>query len=47
MGDTMGEGIRLTGPRAGDDKEGSCNMTIGADAVLDGSTLRWIECFEI
>jgi hypothetical protein len=47
MGHTMRERVRLAGPRASDDEEGSPDMTIGGDAVLDGSTLLWIERFEI
>jgi len=47
MGNTMRKRIRLAGPRAGDDQEGSPDMTIGGDAMLDGPTLLWIERFEI
>jgi hypothetical protein len=47
MGDTMGKRVRLAGPRASDDQKGSPNMTIGGDAVLDGSPLLRIERFEI
>jgi hypothetical protein len=35
------------GPGAGDDQQGSSDMTIGSHAVLDGSTLLRIERFEI
>jgi hypothetical protein len=47
MGNTMSKRVCLAGSCAGDDQEGSADMTIGADAVLDGSTLLWIERFEI
>ena len=30
-----------------DDQEGSSDVAIGGDTVLDGSTLLWIERFEI
>jgi len=47
VGNTVGKGIRLTGPGAGYNQQGSSDMTVGGDAVLDGSTLLWIERFEI
>src|SRR6476660_9364905 len=47
MGDAVGKRVRLAGPGAGDDQEGSSDMTIGSHAVLDGSTLLRIERFEI
>src|SRR5579872_3879670 len=47
MGHTMRKRVRLAGPSARDDQQGSPDMTIGADAVLDGATLLWIEGFEI
>ena len=46
MCDAVSQRVRLAGPRAGDDQEGSPDMTIGGDAVLDGPTLLWIERFE-
>jgi hypothetical protein len=47
MGDAVGKRVRLAGPGAGNDQEGNSDMTIGSDAVLDGSTLLWIERPEI
>jgi hypothetical protein len=47
MGDAVSQRVRLAGPRASDDQEGASYMTVGADAVLDGSTLLWIERFKI
>jgi hypothetical protein len=47
MGNTMRKRVRFTGTRTGDDQEGNANMTLGADAVLDGTALLWIERLEI
>jgi hypothetical protein len=47
MGDALSKRVRLAGPRAGDDQEGSSDKAIGGEAVLDGSRLLWIERFEI
>ena len=47
MGDAMRKRICLAGPRAGDDQEGSADVTVGGDAVLNGATLLGIERFEI
>jgi hypothetical protein len=47
MGNTMGERVRLAGPGAGDDQERSSNVTVGTNAVLDGSTLLRVERLEI
>jgi hypothetical protein len=47
MGDAVSKCVCLAGPCTGDDQEGSADMTIGGDAVLDGSALLRIERFEI
>jgi hypothetical protein len=47
MSDAVRKGVRLAGPRTGDDQEGNSDMPIDSDAVLNGSTLLWIERFEI
>jgi hypothetical protein len=47
MRDAVGKRVRLAGPGAGDDQQGSSDMPISVDAVLDGSTLLRIERFEI
>jgi hypothetical protein len=45
--DTVGKGIRLAGPGAGDDEQGASHVTIGADAVLDGAPLFRVERLKI
>ncbi len=47
MGDAVSKRVRLAGSCAGDDQEGSADMTIGVDTVLDGAPLLGIERFEI
>jgi hypothetical protein len=47
VGNTVGKGIRLAGSGAGDDQQGSSDMTVGGDPVLDGSTLFRVECLKI
>ena len=47
MSDAVGKRVRLARPGASDDQQGSSDMTIGGDAVLDGSTLLRIERPEI
>jgi hypothetical protein len=47
MGDAVSKRIRLARPGAGDDQERRSDMTIGSDSMFDGSTLLWIEHFEI
>jgi hypothetical protein len=47
MGDAVSKRVRLAGPSTGDDQEGSSDVPIDCDAVLNGSTLLWIERFEI
>jgi hypothetical protein len=47
MRDAVGKRVRLAGPGAGDDQQGSSDMTIGSYAVLDGSTLLRIERLKI
>jgi hypothetical protein len=47
MSNTVSKGVGLAGSRTGDDQEGASYVTIGGDAVLDGSTLLRIERFEI
>jgi len=47
MGDAVSKCVCLAGPCTGDDEEGSADMTIGGDTVLDGSTLLWIERLKI
>ena len=47
MGNTMRKRIRLAGSGTSNDQEGSSDMTMGGDAVLDGSTLLGIERSEI
>jgi hypothetical protein len=39
--------IRLAGPGPGDDEQGSSDVTIGGDAVLDSSALLRIERLKI
>jgi hypothetical protein len=40
MGDAVSKRVGLAGPGTGDDQEGSSDMAVGGDAVLDGSTAR-------
>ena len=47
VGDAVSKRVCFAGSCTGNDQEGSADMTIGADAVLDGSTLLRIERFEI
>jgi hypothetical protein len=47
MSDAVSKRVCLAGARTGDDEERSAHMAIGADAVLNRSTLLWIEPFEI
>jgi hypothetical protein len=47
VGDTVGEGVRLARSGACDDQEGRSDVTVGSDAVLDGSPLLRIECLKI
>lgn len=47
MSNTVGKGVRLAGPGAGDNQQGSSDMTIGGDPVLDGSTLFRVERLKI
>src|SRR6516225_6255770 len=47
VGDPVGEGIRLTGSSAGDDQQGSSDMAICSDPMLDGPTLLRIERLKI
>jgi hypothetical protein len=47
VGHTVGKGIRLAGPGTGDDQQGSSDMAIDSDPVLDGSTLFRIERLKI
>jgi hypothetical protein len=43
MGYTVGKGIRLARASTRDDQQGSSDVTVGSNAVLDGSTLFRIE----
>jgi hypothetical protein len=47
MGNTMGEGVGLAGPGAGDNQQWRSDMTVGTDAVLDSSALLGIERLKI
>ena len=47
VGNTVGKGIRLAGSGAGDHQQGSSDMTVGGDPVLDGPTLFRVERLKI
>jgi hypothetical protein len=47
MGDAVGEGVRLPGSGAGDDKEGRPNVTIGGNAVLNRTPLLRIQGLKV
>ncbi len=47
MSNTVGKGIRLARPGAGDYQQGSSDMIVGGDPVLDGSTLFRVERLKI
>jgi hypothetical protein len=47
VSNAVGKSIRLAGSSAGDDQQGSSDMTVGGDPVLDGSTLFRVERLKI
>jgi hypothetical protein len=46
MGDTVSERVRFAGARASDNQQGSLDVTVRSDTVLDGSALLQIEHFD-